>query len=440
VSASRVVVGSLIGLLSVGVDRVSWTRPPAVDPDSLSVSYAVSGLRVIQRTNRASDLVAVSLYLLGGTRQLTDSTAGIETLLLLASANGTEHYPEGRGGRAMARTGSVERLEPDVDWTVFGFVTLQPEVDSAWSVFADRLMHPTLTEEGVRRAREGLRASVRQRYADPDERIRIIADRVTFAGHPYALDPEGTEVSLTKLTAEDLGAYARAQLVKSRMLLVVVGNIERARVESLVTATIGRLPPGDYKWTLPPPVPRQKQSNWLIEARALPTNYMLGYFTGPAASSNDYIAFKVATGLLSSQLFETIRVEHSLSYAAYSPFLERAVAVGGLYASTPEPERVLPMMYDQIRLLQRERIDRVALHRFTNQYVLEYLAQSGTVLGQTDLLARAELYFGDYRLTDKYLLQLRRVSPEDIYKAVERYMLNIQWAYMGDTVRMAGAW
>jgi hypothetical protein len=32
------------------------------------------------------------------------------------------------------------------------------------------------------------------------------------------------------------------------------------------------------------------------------------------------------------------------------------------------------------------------------------------------------------------------VSPEDIYKAVERYMLNIQWAYMGDTVRMAGAW
>jgi zinc protease len=440
VSASRVVVGLLAGLLSFGADREPSTWPRAADPDSLSVSYSVSGLRVIQRGNRANDLVVVSLYLLGGTRQLADSTAGIEALLLRASANGTEHYPDGQGGRAMARTGSVELFEPNVDWTMFGFIGLRPEVDSAWSVFADRLMHPTLTADGVRQARDEMRATVRQRYADPDARIQIIANRVTFAAHPYALDPEGTEESLARLTAQDLTEYARTQLVKSRMLLVVVGNIERAQVESLVTATIGRLPPGNYKWTLPPPVPRQKQSNWLIEARGLPTNYILGYFTGPAASSDDYVAFKLATGLLSSQLFETIRVEHSLSYAAYSPFLERAVAVGGLYASTPKPELVLPMMYDQIRLLLRERIDRYALHRFTNQYVLEHLAQSGTNLGQADLLARAELYLGDYRLTDKYLLQLRRVSPDDIYKAVDRYMRNIQWAYVGDTVRMAGAW
>src|SRR3989454_4416971 len=37
-----------------------------------SIAYEVSGLRVIQRINRASAVVAVRLYLLGGTRQVTD--------------------------------------------------------------------------------------------------------------------------------------------------------------------------------------------------------------------------------------------------------------------------------------------------------------------------------------------------------------------------------
>ncbi len=436
----RAGVGLFAALLTLGVDDGSPPRPRPDAADSLTFAYDVSGLHVVQRINRANELVAVSLYLLGGTRQLSERTAGIEALLLRVSAHGTERFPDGQSGRAMARTGSVETLGPEADWTVVGFIGLSQNLDSAWQVFADRLMHPTISPEAVRSARDEMLAPVRRRYSDPDERIRLIANQVTFVGHPYALDPEGTETSLPGLKAEDLALYARTQMVTSRMLLVVVGNCERAKVESLVTATIGRLPHGDYKWTLPPPVPRQKESHWLIEPRVLPTNYILGFFTGPPASNDDYAAFRVATDILSSQLFQTIRVEHGLSYAAQAPFLERAVGVGGLYASTPEPERVLPMMYDQIRFLQRTRIDGFGLRRYINHYILDYLAKSSSNAAQADFLARSELYLGDYRLTEKYMSQLRRVGPDDIYRVTERYMLNIQWAYIGDTVRMIGAW
>lgn len=436
----RAGVALLAVLLTVGADDGSRVRPRSVEPDSLTVDYEISGLHVVQRLNRANDLVVVSLYLLGGTRQLSERTAGIEPLLLRAAANGTEHYPDGQSDRAMARTGSVEVLGPGADWTVVGFVALRQDLDSAWHVFADRLTHPTLTAEALRLARADMLTTVRRRYSDPDERIRLIANQATFANHPYALDPEGTEASLLGLKAEDLVLYARTQMVTSRMLLVVVGNCERATVESLVTATIGHLPHGDYRWTLPPPVPRQKESRWLIEPRVVPTNYILGYFTGPPASNDDYAAFRVATDILSSLLFETIRVEHGLSYAAHAPFLERAVGVGGMYASTPEPERVLPMMFDQIRVLLRDEIDGFALRRYINHYILDYLAKSASNAAQAEFLAQSELYRGDYRLTDTYMQQLRRVGPQDVYKAADRYMRNIQWAYMGDTVRMVGAW
>ena len=165
--------------------------------------------------------------------------------------------------------------------------------------------------------------SAHTRYTDPDERIHVIAMQAMFPDHPYSLDPEGTEASLRGITAEQVRAYARDQLVTSRMLLVIVGNVERAHAESLVAATLGRLPHGDYQWTLPPPPPKIA-SRWLVEHRLIPTNYILCYFAGPPPTERSYWSFRVATALLSSQLHYQVRVQRSLSYAAYAPFIDRA--------------------------------------------------------------------------------------------------------------------
>ena len=431
-SAKRVGLVVLSGLAAAAPLR-------AIDPDSLTTLRQIAGLQVIQRINRGNNLVAVSLYLLGGTRQLSDRTAGIEALLLRAAEYGTDRYPGGLSQRAMARTGAVEVLDPEADWTLAGFIVLRPDLDSAWTVFADRLTHPTLDPEAVRRAREQMLTEVRRRFADPDARIRVIANQAAFSGHPYALDPEGTEQSLGAIDQNDLAVYART-LMTSRMLLVVVGNVDTATIGALVTRTLGTLPHGDYKWTLPPGLPQQDRSHWLIESRDVPTNYILGYFTGPAVSSPDYAPFRVACDLLSSRLFEVIRVQHGLSYSAYAPFLERAVGVGGLYASTAKPEKVRPLMYDQIRELVGQQYDSFLLHKFITSFRVEYISRNAADEDQADLLARATLYLGDYRQTDRFRQQVYRVGGEDVQRVANRYMRVIQWAYIGNTARMEGHW
>ena len=431
-SATRVGLVALSGLAAAAPLR-------AIDPDSLTTMRQIAGLQVVQRINRGNNLVAVSLYLLGGTRQLSDRTAGIEALLLRAAEYGTDHFPGAQSQRAMARTGAVEMLDPEADWTLTGFIVLRPDLDSAWTVFADRLTHPTLGPEAVRHARDQMLTEVRRRFADPDARIRVIANQAAFTGHPYALDPEGTEQSLGAIDQNDLAVYART-LVTSRMLLVVVGNVDTATVGALVTRTLGTLPHGDYKWTLPPGLPHQDRSHWLIESRDVPTNYILGYFTGPAVSSPDYAPFRVACDLLSSRLFEVVRVQHGLSYSAYAPFLERAMGVGGLYASTAKPEDVLPLMYDQIRELVQEQYDSFLLHKFITSFRVEYISRNAADEDQADLLARATLYLGDYRQTDRFLQQVYRVGGEDVQRVANRYMRVIQWAYIGNTARMEGHW
>jgi zinc protease len=413
--------------------------PPAGPGDTLTTSYVVSGIRVIQRSSQADDVVAVRLYLLGGTRQLTERTAGIEALLLRAGAYGTTQFPGDQARRALARTGALTIIEPELDWTVFGLTVLAGDLDAAWRVFADRIAHPTLAEQDVAQARAKLLTEAHRRYTEPDERLRAIAMQALFTDHPYALDPAGTETSLAALTAADLKAYARDQLITSRMLLAVVGNVTRVQVESLVTETLGQLPHGDYHWGLPPAPPSRK-AHWLIQQRSIPTTYMLGLFAGPPPTSRSYWAFRVATALLSSRLHRAIRTERGLSYAAYAPYLEAAIPVGGAYVSTPKPDKVLPLMIKQIEELEGRELDYFGLSRFIDTFGFEYLAENATAPGQADFLARAELYLGSYRTGDEFVKRLHDVSPSDVRQVAAGYMTAIQFAYLGDSTRMHGHW
>ena len=407
--------------------------------DTLTVAYEVSGVRTIQRHSQANDIVAVRLYLLGGTQQLTERTAGIEALLLSASGLGTEQFPGAEAHRAMDRTGCVLTLESDLDWTVFGFTGMAADLDSAWRVFADRLIHPTLSEEGVAQARARLLSEARRRYTEPDARLNAIAMQSLFKGHPYALDPEGTETSLTGLTVADLKTYAREQMVTSRMLLTIVGNVTRAHAESLVTATLGQLPHGTYRWTLPRPPPKSR-AGWLIEHREIPTTYLLGLFAGPPPTTHSYWAFRVATALLSSDLNRAIRTQQGLSYAAYAPYREGAIPVGGAYVSTPQPDKALLLMVDQIQELIAQPLDYFGLSRFIDSFGFDYLAENATSAGQAEFLARAELYLGGYQHGDEFSKRLHSVSPDDIRRVAGEYMSAIQYAYLGDTTRMHGHW
>lgn len=436
-SARAPLLGALPLLLAAAASRGG--SAPVTPADTLTTAYEVSGLRVIQRVNRATDIVAVRLYLLGGTRQLTDQTAGIEALLLRASEYGTEGYPGDSARRAMARTGSFVSLEADVDWTVFGFTGLARDLDVAWDVLADRVRRPALSEQAVSRARGRLLTWAHTRYTDPDERIHVLATRALFPNHPYALDPAGTETSLAALTAEQLASYGREQMVTSRMLLVIVGNVERAHAESLVAATLGRLPRGAYHWTLPPPAPRP-DGRWLVEHRTIPTTYVLGYFPGPPATERSYWAFRVATALLSSEMQRSVRAQRSLSYAAYAPFLDRAVPMGGAYASTPRPDQVVALIVEAVQALQLREIDPFALRRFLDSYTFDYLVQNASAADQADFLARAELYLGSFRQGDEFVKRLRSVSPFEVQAVAARYMTKMQFAYLGDTTRMRGRW
>ncbi len=402
---------------------------------ALTTSFDVSGVHVILRQNDANNVVAANLYLLGGARQVTEANAGIEPILLDVSERGTQRYPKSTLRRAMSRLGSEIVVAPSTDWTMFGIRSSAEVFDSTWAIFADRVIHPTLAKAEINVVKAQYLSGIRQRRDDPDALADYLADSITFVGHPYAVSVGGNEKSIQAIDSTTLRDYQRTQFVTSRMLLVIVGNIDRAHVERLVSQSIGQLPRGSYAWTAPPRVP-ENQTAVVIERRQLPTNYILGYYSGPLAKGEDYQALRVATSVLTGRMFAEIRTRQNLTYDVHAPFVDHAATVGGLYVSTVSPDTTLKLMRAAIVDLQQGMLDPVGLKQLEEQFITEYFLDNETNAAQADFLARSQLYGGDYREADRFVDELKSITPEAVRRVARKYMRGIRFAYVGDPSKL----
>jgi len=407
--------------------------------DTATTKFAVAGIPVLLRRVTSNEVVTANVYLLGGVRQVTDATEGIEPFLLDVSEHGTRHASTDGLRRAMAQLGTQINIDPDVDWTAFGVRATTQTFERTWAVMADRLMFPKLDVADVELVRQQYLSAVRQRGDSPDALVEYLADSVAYAGHPYGRSLIGTERSLRGFTPAMLKRYETTQVVRSRILVVVVGNVTRPRVEKLIGETLGRLPVGTYHWTIPQ-APADRESSSPVEVpRDLPTNYILGYYRGPPASSADYQILRIAAAALSGRFFSEVRSRRNLSYAVSAPFVDHAVAAGGMYVTTESPDTTLRIMRHEVEALQSGFLDPAALGRLVQAFITEYFLDNETNADQANFLARAQLYRGDYRAADHFVDELRKVTPSDVRRVAERYMNHVAFAYVGDTAKVSRA-
>lgn len=404
-------------------------------PDTGTIRFDVGGVRVIHRQTD-NNLFFAKLYLLGGTQLVSQETAGLEPFLLDVSERGSARYPGERLRRALARSGSQMGVEAHRDWTVFGIGTTTDRLDSAWAIYTDRLLRPTLAPEDVEFVRGTTVAALAQREDSPDALLEHLADSVAFAGHPYGIPPRGTAQTVGRITREQLQQFHREQMLQSRMLLVVVGNVPRAKLQQMIASSLGTLPRGEYRWSPPPTNQQRPGSSVLIEPRRLPTNYILGWWEGPPAGHPDVPALRVASAILSGRLFAEVRSRRNLTYAVEAKYRDEALTSGGLYVTTTRPDTTLGIMRVEIRNLQSFAIPTENLRPLIQQFLTEYFLDNESSGEQADFLARAELYRGDFRAAERFVADLRAVTGEDVQRVARQYMRGIRFAYIGNPTQV----
>jgi zinc protease len=417
---------------AIAPQPVTIARPLTVsDQAALVTEFEVNGLKVLVKRREGSATVVAGLFIKGGTRNITAANAGIEDLMLDASSEATTSFPRERLRTELARMGTTISSGVNYDYSGLTLACTRPNFDRSWEIFTDVALRPTFAPEDVERVRNRLVLSLRDDADTPDSYVQQLQARVAYAGHPYLNDPRGTAESISRITPEDLQRYHKQMMETSRLLLVVVGDIDPQLVRQRITTTLGKLPRGDYR---PGPLPELSfpTSTVQVTERDLPTNYVQGVFTAPALASPDVYPMRVATSILQNRLFIEIRGKRNLSYAPDAFLWSQGSNLGGVSVSSTDANQSVRIMLDEMARLQTQQISQDELKGTIQHYLTRYYLAQETNAAQAGELAQAELLGGGWRNATVFMDKISAVTPADVQRVAQKYMRHIRFVVLGN--------
>lgn len=390
-----------------------------------------NGLKVIHRRVTGNDVIAARVYFRGGSRNISEKNAGIETLMWEVAQLGTKNYTKSQINREKDRLGTVLTAGASYDFSVIASLSVRQHFDRTWNLLTDIVLNPTFDDKEITLEKEKLLNVMKQEGDDPESHVESLSNQLLYASHPYKNRPFGTLATVSRLTSADLKAYHAAQLATSRMLVVIVGNLTVEEVKRKIEASFGKLPKGDYKPDAPPVFKNIDKPEFQITERNVPTNYIRGTFAAPSIGDPDYPAMMVTQNILGQYFYFEVRVRRNLSYAPNIDLLTQGTNLGFISVSTPKPNEAIKVMFDQIELIQRNILRADALPEFITGFLTTYYRNLETNDSQAARLGEYELLAGNWRKALTWLDDVAKVTPEDINRVANKYIRNIHFVVAG---------
>jgi zinc protease len=435
------VYGLLLTVLLVPIARAQTTpAPPPPVPDyqsviarqaSLVTEFEINGLKVLVKRREGSQTVAAGLFIRGGVENVSSNNAGVEAFMLNVASEASANFPRERMRKETSRMGTLIGEGVNYDYSSLSMAATRANFDRSWEIFTDVALHPSFTKEDVALVQTRILAGLQGEADEPDGYLQRLQERVAYVGHPYLNRPEGTAENIRRLTADDLRAYHQRIMQTSRLLLVIVGDLDAAQLKTRIAASFGKLPRGDYKPQAPPQL-AFTSSTVDVTTRELPTNYIQGMFTAPPITSPDIYPMRVASSLLRDRVFEEVRVKRNLSYAPDAFLRNQSANIGGLYVTAVDANQAVRVMLNEITRLQREPIGRDDINAVIAQFLTTYYIGQETNAAQAAELAQYEIIGGGWRNSLVFLEKLRAVTPADVQRVAQKYMRNIRFVVLGN--------
>ncbi|MGI8494234.1 MAG: M16 family metallopeptidase [Pyrinomonadaceae bacterium] len=429
ISVSLLLCGLILLLSVAGFAQTAATS--LASQQALVTEFDVNGLKVLVKRRPNSPTVAAGLFFRGGSRNLTAENAGIENFTLDAATEGSKKYPREILRRELAKTASGVGSGSNYDFSVLSLASTRENFDRSWDVFTDIALNPAFAPEDVERVRDQIVTGLKNQTDDPDSYLQVLQNKVVYAGNPYANEPNGTVENVSKISAADLRAYHQKLMQTSRMLLVIVGDLDVADLQRRITASFGSLPRGDYKQQ-----PTQALSfvapTLDVTSRTLPTNYIQGVFLSPSLKDDDYYAMRVATTILRDKVFEEVRVKRNLSYAPNADMGSLSANSGNIYVTAVDANQAVSVMLREIESLKTEQVDEREISGVAGQFLTTYYIGQETNAAQAAELARYELTGNGWRESFQFLNKVKQVTPADVRRVSQKYMKNLRFVVLGN--------
>lgn len=391
----------------------------------------VDGVKVIVQPS-GNDIVEIQTIIKGGVQNYPATKMGIESLAFSALTEcGTVAHNKNAFKDILDKVSASVYGYTNKNYSVLRMNCIKSDFDVVWPLYTEALTQPAFDDKEFTRIKQDAINQLKANESQPDEAIDKYANKIAFAGRDYAKDPEGTVEIIQALTPVETKAYYKNLVTRSRMLIVVVADLDQATIEAKVKAVLDGIKQG-------PPFELKKsffriyKNTFAAEKRDLATNYVEGVTSGPAPGTPDFDAFNVAMRIFADRHFLDIRTNNGLSYAPQSWFSSGSTSVAKFAVSTTEPNKYIAV-FD--KLVDRTKIDgfkpaEVADMKVT--YLTGFYYKNETNSAQASSIASNEVLHGNWKRSLTLVDDVKKLTTDDVSNAFRKYIGNIVWVYQGD--------
>ncbi len=391
----------------------------------------VSGVKVIVQPS-GNQIMEIQTIIKGGVQNYGFDKQGIETLAMTALTEcGTKKDDKNSFKNKLDNVSAQVYANAGKNYSTISMNCIKSDFNTVWPLYADAITVPLFDEKEFNRIKQDAINGLRSQESQPDFAIGNMANQIAFAGKDNAKRPEGTVATLTKLTAAETKAFYSSVSTKSRMTIIVVGEIDKADLEQKIAAMLAGIPEGKpfmlKKETIAP-----AQNSFKAEKKELATNYIEGITGAPAPGTPEFNAFNLAMRIFSQRHFLEVRTKNGLSYAPGSWFDGSASPSAHISVSTTDPNKYIAVAKALIEKTKKEGFTEEELRDIKTQYLTAFFYRQETNNAQANSFAANEVLHNNWRRTLTIGDDMKKVTLSELNAVFNKYISNIVWAYQGN--------
>ncbi|MFD0792384.1 M16 family metallopeptidase [Mucilaginibacter litoreus] len=391
----------------------------------------VDGVKVIVQPS-GNDIVEIQTVIKGGVQNYPANKQGIEAMAMTALTEcGTLKHDKNSFKNQLDKISAGVYGGATKNYSVIKLNCIKSDLDVAWPLYVEAITMPKFDAKEFDRIKQDRLTGLKSQDSNPDYAIDKFADSLAFAGRDYAKNPAGTPQTVKALTAEETKKYYESVLTKSRLLVVVVADLDRAEIETKVKGLLGTIKKG-APFELKKSFFRAYKNTFSAEGRELATNYVEGVTSGPAPGAPDFDAFNVAMRIFADKHFLDVRTNNGLSYAPQAWFSVGSTSVAKFSVSTTEPDKYIAVFDKLVDRLKKDGFSAADVADMKVTYLTGFYYKNETNTAQAASIVSNEVLHNNWRRSLTLAEDVKKLTPNQVSDAFRKYIGNIVWVYQGD--------
>jgi len=278
-----------------------------------------NNLRVLTVPMPTLESSCVTFWVKAGSRYEKKEKAGVSHFLEHMAFKGGKRFKTAlEVSEALDGLGAEYNAATSREWTCFYIKVRAGQVEKAYEILSDMLVHPSLKDEDIERERGVILEEIAADEDQPSEKVGSIFSQLIFPNHPLGADIAGTPETVKSMQKDDFVNYRKSYYVTQNCLLTVSGGVDEKTSVGLAQKYFANLEFGSASEPKPFAFNQTALQSKYLKKETEQTHLILGYPAYAIGDPRSYVQSILSVimgGGMSSRLFTEIREKRGLAYS-----------------------------------------------------------------------------------------------------------------------------